>query len=82
MGDNCRIQECREEFKEIHTSIKGVEKCLNSMNEVLIKNTESLIYHSARSDRLEKIVEQQQKYMYISLGIFTAIQILLPFLMK
>jgi len=82
MGDNCRIQECREEFKEIHTSIKGVESYMAKIDKTLAINTQSLQQHMRRTELLETQVGNHSKFMYLALGAWAVVQIIIPFILK
>jgi len=75
-------KECKEEFREIYGSIRGVESYMAKIDKTLAINTRSLEEHIKRTELLEKKVEQQAKFLNMALGAWIILQVLLPFLFK
>ena len=66
----------------ITSDITDIKQILSVQALNLAVNNEQLTQHMRRTELLEVEVRSMRKFNYILIGIFTALQILLPFILR
>ena len=66
----------------ITSDITDIKQILSVQALNLAVNNEQLTQHMRRTELLEVEVRSMRKFNYILIGIFTALQVLLPFILR
>lgn len=66
----------------ITSDITDIKQILSVQALNLAVNNEQLTQHMRRTELLELEVRNMRKFNYILIGIFTALQVLLPFMLR
>jgi len=66
----------------ITSDITDIKQILSVQALNLAVNNEQLTQHMRRTELLEVEVRNMRKFNYILIGIFTALQVLLPFMLR
>jgi len=66
----------------ITSDITDIKQILSVQALNLAVNNEQLTQHMRRTELLEVEVRSMRKFNYILIGVFTALQVLLPFILR
>jgi len=71
-----------QDIREVRDMTRVIECNVSRQSEILAVNTSSLATHIRRTELLEIEVRGMRKFNYILIGIFSALQVLLPIILK